>query len=331
MRTRPVTSNLPSSRDRQKKKEAPQKSQAAKEAAKIVLARRNLVDFAEAILRDQNGNPIKAVDIHRSWADHLQYCWQIGKAGVILAPYSFGKSAWMAQALPLWLLGQNPNLVIQIVSSAEEIAAKRVQKLREYITKSPEYQRIFPWVKLEPGRPNTAHALNIVREGERGGITGSVDGSVAAYGYTSSEGQGSRTDVLIFDDVADEKNSCISQATRKNLAQLVTSQWLPRAARPMEQGAVAVKSRDGRVIAKKPIICAIGTRFHEEDIYGFFLKEAEGFCTLVQGVSDDFTHLDVQIVGALKQPPHPVLTKFRDYVPNSMIGATPRLQLVELT
>lgn len=302
-----------------------------KEAAKIVLARRNLVDCAEAVLRDQNGNTIKAADIHRSWVQHLEYCWSIGKAAVILAPYAHGKSAWIAQLLPLWLLGQNPNLSIQMVSSAEDIAAKRVQKLREYIARSPEYQRIFPWVKLEPNKPNTAHSLNVVREGEQGGITGSVDYSVAAYGYTSSEGQGSRTDVLIFDDVADEKNSCISPATRKNLAQLVKTQWLPRAARPAEVTAVAVKGRDGRVISKRPIICVIGTRFHEEDIYGFFLNEPNGFCTLVEGVSDDFTHLDVEIVGAVKHPPHPVIAQYRDYDPPSMQGVQRKSALVELT
>lgn len=287
-----------------------------KEAAKTVLARRDLIAFGEQVIRDENGGPVLAAPMHQSWWDHLSYCWNIRKAGVILAPYAHGKSAWMALALPLWLLGQNPNFRIMMVSSAEDIAAKRLQKIAEYIEKSEEYHRVFPWVKFDQNKPNNAHALNIVREGTFGGMTGSIDYSMAAYGYTSSEGQGSRCDVLIFDDVADEKNSCISPATRKNLIGLVTTQWIPRAARPTAKEQ-PLKSRDGRIISKKSIICAIGTRFHEEDIYGFWMSSPTGYCTLVQSVDDNFDHLNSTVIGSMKHPVHPVLEQYRDWAPNS--------------
>lgn len=286
-------------------------------AAKVVMARRDLISFAEAVLRDENGELIEAAPIHQSWWEHLQYCWMIKKASLNLAPYAHGKSAWMALALPLWLLGQNPNFRIMMVSSAEDIAAKRLQKIAEYIKTSPEYHRIFPWVKLDNSKPNNAHALNVVREGRFGGMTGAVDYSVAAYGYTSSEGQGSRCDILIFDDVADEKNSCISPATRKNLQGLITTQWIPRAARPTKDEQ-PLKSRSGKIISKKSIITVIGTRFHEEDIYGFMMDSPDAYCSMIQGISEDFEHLDTTIIGSLKNPPHPSITRWRGWQPEKI-------------
>jgi hypothetical protein len=291
-------------------KEATAKKLAVQEAAKVVLARRDLGVFAESILRDKEGSYVKMAPIHQQWFDHLNYCWMIKKASVILAPYNHGKSQLMALALPLWLLGQNPNLIITMVSSAEDIAAKRLQKCRDYIKKSPEYQRIFPWVKLDESKPNNAHSLNVIQEGIGGAMTGSIDYSMAAYGYTSSEGQGSRSDVLIFDDVADQKNSRLSAAMRKGLLEMVQRQWLGRVDKK-----VPVRRRDRTIISKGGIICVIGTRFHQEDIYNFWMNQQEGYCILEQGISDNLNHLNTRIFGALKQPCHPVLTKYRDWEP----------------
>jgi hypothetical protein len=304
--------NPPSQKQRAERVAAEKKIKV--DLARQKLARQNLIRFGEAVIRDENGRLIKAAPMHESWYDHLKYCWMIKKASLILAPYAHGKSQWMALALPLWLLGQNPNFRIMMVSSAEDIAAKRLQKIQDYIKNSSEYHNIFPSVKLDPSKPNNAHALNVVREGQLGGITGSIDYSMAAYGYTSSEGQGSRCDVLIFDDVCDEKNSCISPATRKNLLGLITTQWLPRAARPTEDEQ-PLKSREGQIISKKSIIAIIGTRFHEEDLYGFMMDSPDAYCSMIQGVSGDYGHLDTTIIGAFRNPPHPVFTKWRGWEP----------------
>lgn len=285
--------------------------EAASEIARKLLARRDLVAFAEYVIRDPTGKKIKAAPIHRSWVDHFYYCWEIAKAGVILAPYGHGKTAWLGLALPLWLLGLNPNFRIMVVSSAEEIAAKRIQKIEEYIERSPEYNAVFPWVKRDRNKPWNNHVMSVMRSSaEDGGITGSVDYSVAAFGYTSSEGQGSRTDCIIFDDVCDEKNSRLSAAARKNVISLVSSQWISRAA-----NAPPVYTRDGKFISETALICAIGTRFHIEDLYGFWMGAPDGFCTMIQGISEDFTHLDVEVIGSLDNPKHPILTQYKNYIP----------------
>lgn len=222
-------------------------------------------------------------------------------------------TAWMALALPLWMLGQNPNFRITIVSSAEKIAAKRLQEITNYIESSEDYHRIFPWVKLDPNRPNTDYVVNVTRDAR----FGAIDYSIEAYGYTSSEGQGSRTDLLIFDDVADEKNSCISPKNRQNLEHLVTSQWLSRRNRSK------IKDRAGKVISNKGLLVAIGTRFHEEDIYNYFLESPQGFCTLeqkyqildTQSKLYEFRHLQTRVVGSLDYPKHPVIQEYKNWEP----------------
>lgn len=299
-----------------------QKREALSQAAKIVLARRDLTAFCEYVLRDPTGAQIKAAPIHQSWVDHLYYCWKIAKPGVVLAPFSMGKTAWFGLGLPLWLLGQNPNLRITMISSAEDIAAKRLQKVAEFIEQSKEYHEVFPWVKIDKLKPNNAHALNVKRESESGSLTGSIDYSMAAYGYTSSEGQGSRTDVLILDDVVDEKNSCMSPAARKNLIGLVTTQWISRTL-----NCPPLKSRDSKLISRKALVCGIGTRFHAEDLYGFLIDAPTGYCTMIQGVSQDFTHMDVEVIGALEDSPHPVVSQYYHWRPDAV--QTPN-NLVEL-
>lgn len=295
---------------RQNSKQKQEQQEAAALMAKRILARRDLTSFAEYVLRDPNGDPIKAAPIHQSWVQHFYYCWQIGKAGVVLAPYAHGKTQWLALALPLWLLGQNPNLRIMMVSSAEDIAAKRLQKIQEYIEHCPEYQEVYPHVKRDRSKPWNNHVMNVVRTGADGGLTGSVDYSIAAYGYTSSEGQGSRADVLIFDDVCDEKNSRLSAAARQNLISLVSNQWISRTA-----NAPPVKTREGKVLSRTAMICTIGTRFHQEDLYGFWMDAPDGFCTLVQGVSDSMGYLDCEIIGALEKPRHPLLDQWGNWIP----------------
>lgn len=297
-----------------KKKQIEQaQKEALSEAAKLVLARRDLAIFAQEVLRDPEANKIEIAPIHDSWVKHLNYCWRIDKGSVILSPYQHGKTAWMALALPLWMLGQNPNFRITIVSSAEKIAAKRLQEITNYIESSEDYHRIFPWVKLDPNRPNTDYVVNVTRDAR----FGAIDYSIEAYGYTSSEGQGSRTDLLIFDDVADEKNSCISPKNRQNLEHLVTSQWLSRRNRSK------IKDRAGKVISNKGLLVAIGTRFHEEDIYNYFLESPQGFCTLeqkyqildTQSKLYEFRYLQTRVVGSLDYPKHPVIQEYKNWEP----------------
>lgn len=279
-------------------------------AAQILMARQDLAAFIAYVIRDENGERVKPAPHQVSWRDHLRYCWTTDKAACILAPMSFAKTITMAIALPLWLLGQNENFRIILVSSAEEVAKKRLQDIQRYVLDSKEYRQVFPWIKPDYTRPWTQEYFNIQRKSASGGHIGSLDHSVSAYGYTAKAGDGSRADVVIFDDVATLENSS-SQAERKTLFDKVTTVWITRI--PPNH---AVKDRNGKIITRNGVKVMIGTRYHEEDIYQSLPMSAQkAWCTYIQAVSEDYTHLDAKIIGACKFPVHPVFEKYQEWFP----------------
>lgn len=276
---------------------------------KILQARKSLPHFVEHIIRDNQGNSVGNAEHMVAWWDHMRYAAEIRKTPLILAPMSFAKTSWMALALPLWLLGQNENFRIMIISAAEKIASERLETIGRYIQQSPEYHEVFPWVQRARHADWNKHRLNVVRRATDGGMTGAVNASVSAYGYTSSEGIGSRTDILLFDDIVDESNSVIAPSKRQVLKNLVETQWITRC------DPEPLYDRYGNVLFPGSLILAIGTRYHEEDWYADCINSPSSWCTLVQGVSDDFGHLDCEIIGALTDPPHPLLTRYAGWEP----------------
>jgi hypothetical protein len=278
-------------------------------AALAVKARRDLAAFVNYVIRDDQGNRVTAAPHQLAWRDHLNYCWEIGKDCAILSPMTFAKTAWKAIALPLWLIGRNPNLRIMLVSSAEDVAAKRLQEIQRYITDSPEYHEVFPWVHKDEKRQWNNQAANVIKYArEDGGFISSVDHSLSAFGYTAKAGNGARADVIIFDDVVADAN-CATEANRATLFNAVTTQWMTRSSkRP-------VFDKDGNQIAPFTIMVFIGTRYHTEDLYAnLLLNSPEAFCTMIQAVSDSYENLDVTIVGAVEKPPHPVYLQYKDYI-----------------
>lgn len=274
---------------------------------RIALARKSLPAFVEYVLRDMDGASVTNAAHHLAWWEHINYAMKIGKVPLILAPMSFSKTSWISIALPLWLLGQNENFRIILVSSAETIAAERLEAIKAYIEQSPEYKEVFPWIIPDKRKPWNNTRMTVKRHSEDGGMVGSFNASVAAFGYTSREGIGARCDILILDDVVDESNSVISPSSRENLKQLVRTQWMTRCE------PSPLRDRYGHDLFPRPLICGVGTMYHEEDFYSDCIKNPVAFCTLVQGVSDDFECLDGMIHGSLDNPVHPVYSKYRDW------------------
>lgn len=282
--------------------------------AKIQLARQSLRHFVEYVFRTEGGDTVEAADHQIAWEEHIRYCWNIGKFCGIVSPMTFAKTAWIAIALPLWLIGKNPNLRIMIVSSAEDVAAKRLQDIQRYIENSPEYHEVFPEVRPDYTRQWNNQAANVIRYGKDGGFVGSIDHSISAFGYTAKAGNGARADVIIFDDVASESNSS-SEAQRNELMRLVTNQWLTRTSK------IAVKDTSGNVLCNYSMVVFIGTRYHQSDIYSQLLFNNQmGYCSLVQAVSSDFRYLDLMVLGSLVEPAHPVWKIWKDYDPNKELA-----------
>lgn len=303
--------------EKQKKEQAVKDKAAAAIKAKQELARRDLVHFMEYVFRTEDGFKITAAPHQKAWWDHVKYCWEIDKVSAILSPMSFAKTGWFALGAVLWLLGKNPNLRITLVSSAEDIAAKRLQEVARYIKESKQYQEVFPWVKPDYSRSWNYQNLNIVREVRAGadGYVSSIDHSVSAFGYKAQAGNGTRADVTIFDDVASQMNS-EGEADRNTLFRFVTTQWLTRGSKK------PIIDREGNQISPSPIVIFIGTRYNIEDIYASLpMVSQEAYCTLIQAVSDDFTHLDFEILGALEEPEHPLIKQYGKWTPPEILAA----------
>ena len=272
---------------------------------RLLRARKTLPGFVEHVLRDMNGSKVKNAVHQIAWWEHFKYCTKIRKTTVILAPMAHAKTNWIAIALPLWLLGQNENLRIMMVSSAEKIATERLKVIGDYIKRSEAYHELFPWVTPDESSEWNSNRINIKRRAQDGGMVGSVNASVSAYGYTSREGIGARSDILIFDDVIDDINSR-NPAGRETLKSLVETQWITRGE------PVPILDRWGSVLSDDQIHVVVGTRYNPEDWYGTCLAQPHAYCTMIQAISQDFNGIDCTIIGSNETPEHPMYTKYKD-------------------
>ena len=130
----------------------PQAKELLQRAKRIALARKTLPNFIAYVIRDQNGLPVTPAAHQIAWWDHILYSCRINKTAVVLAVMGHGKSVWCVVALPLYLLGMNPNLRIMIVSSGEQTASERLETIQTYIESCQEYREVFPWVVPDKDR-----------------------------------------------------------------------------------------------------------------------------------------------------------------------------------
>lgn len=279
------------------------------QSALRVKAKRDLAAFVEYVIHDEEGLSVKAAPHQIAWRDHLNYCWKIGKDAVILSPMTFAKTNWMAVALPLWILGRNPNLRVMLISSAEDVAQVRLETIQRYIDESQQLHEVFPNLKKDYKGKWNDHCGDVIRSGFGGSFVGTVDHSLSAYGYSAKAGNGARADVIIFDDVANDTNSN-TEGSRRTLFSAVTTQWITRS------GKKPVYDASGKMISSFTIIVMIGTRYHEQDIYAeLAMSSPEAYCTLIQGVSDSYDHLDWELHGSVDSPLHPLLKQYGSWEP----------------
>lgn len=105
----------------------------------------------------------------------------------------------------LYELGRNPNLLIKLICSSDDMAKKRLMAVTQYIESDKDMHAVFP--DLQPAKKAswTKRAIYV----DRNVISG--EPSVEAYGITSSS-TGSRADLLIFEDVCDMRNTIVNPA-----------------------------------------------------------------------------------------------------------------------
>lgn len=230
-------------------------------------AGKDLRAFIQLAVQDDRGRPLEIAPLHEAWLQHLSYCEKHRLHCMILAPFGHGKSSSLAVPLIAWSLGRDPGTRAKIITNDDGNAVRRVMGVAR-IMESPIYGRIFPWFKR--GSKWTDHELYVERRGH------ALDPSVQARGV-SGTGIGTRADLLVFDDVVDQRNS-MDPAQRKKVTDLVEQTWLSRL------------SPQGRVLY-------IATPWHLDDATHNFMQR-QGWCALVQRVSADCSSIDQEVLGA---------------------------------
>lgn len=227
----------------------------------------SLSDFIELCCHDDHGHPLVLSTIHRQWLAHLEYCWERDLKAIIISPFGHGKSSTLAVPLIAYELGQRPTSRIKVVTNDDAGARKRVAACKA-ILEQPTYQILYPTVR--PGQKWTDHELYITRPGH------AIDPSVHARGVLTT-GLGGRADLMVFDDVVDQKNS-MDAVQRRRILQLIESTWLSRL------------EPDGRVLY-------ISNLWHLDDAT-HHLMQRQGWCTLKQPIADDCQSIDQYVIGA---------------------------------
>ena len=189
----------------------------AAEAAEAELARRDIDAFCEFAMRDPKGKPWRQAQFHRDWQSLLPVA---GPARVLIgAPREFAKSSQMAVARPLWELGRDPELRVKLISATDDLAQKLVGEIARNISHNPRLRQVFPGLRPDPEGPWTRSQLRVARKGL------SKDPSVEGHGVETA-GVGGRADLMIFDDVCDQRTSVLQPAKREQIKQLFYETWL---------------------------------------------------------------------------------------------------------
>lgn len=209
-------------------------------------ARRNLFSFTKATMPT-----FEPIDFHKHYYNVLNdfTYGRINKLMVFMPP-QHGKSEGSTRRLTPFLLGQNPDRKIAIVSYSAPKARKFNREIQRIID-TPEYHEIFPETVLNASRVITvtdswlrnADECEIV--GHRGGFK-----TVGVMGPLTGE----TVDVLIMDDIYKDARSAWSLIVRESIAD-----WYDTVAE------TRLHNDSQQVI--------VFTRWHQDDLAGKLLSE----------------------------------------------------------
>ncbi len=160
--------------------------------------------FIEFCVADPSGRSIRQARVHRELQDFLS---DHDKALVEL-PRDHGKTTQVCSRI-VWELGRDLSLRVKIVCATEQLAAERGRCIRDLLL-NQRVRLVFP--ALDKSSPWSTTRFSIVRPAN---ILGP---SVTALGSGASA-TGSRADLLVCDDVVDEK-ALYSRAERQRVKQV---------------------------------------------------------------------------------------------------------------
>ncbi len=235
-------------------------------AKRTLAARENLGAFVETVVKNETGAPMVLAPIHRAWMRHVEFCWRHDLRAIVVAPFGHGKTLSVVIPIIAWNLGRDPNLRVKIVTNEDDAAMRRLGAVRKII-ESMAYRRVFPDVKQ--GTKWTEHELYLERPGQ------SPEPSVQSKGVLAT-GIGTRADILVFDDVVDQKNSR-DPIQRQKILSLLEETWMSR-------------------LEPHGTVIYVGTLWHNSDATHNLIQRS-GWCTLLQRVADDCESIEQELIG----------------------------------
>ena len=236
--------------------------------------RKDINRLAEAVLRDEKGRGVRQALVHKLIQWFIDKCLKEGKKRIVIsAPVGHGKSEQVAILRTIKFLGEDQELRIKIITNIPALAEKRVTAIEKYL-EDEDYKVIYPNVIPDKNKWSTSY-LRLQRK------SFSSDNSVEAFGVLSS-GEGTRCDVIVFDDICDLENSLLSETLRNKVYETVTQKWLNR-------------------LEPNGIVLIVRTIWHEDDAVERLLRTGM-YEHLKIAVSEDKTKLEVEINGKRKKP-----------------------------
>ena len=152
-------------------------------------------------------------------------------------PPQEGKSVRVSRTFPLWLLIQNPNLRIAIVSYADALARRWGRTVRNDVR---EHTELGLTVRADTGAANEwqleGYDGGIITTGITGGLTGRP------------------VDVLIIDDPFKDQKDADSETMRETVKEF----WRTTASSRLSENAIVI---------------VVQTRWHEDDLAGYLMRE----------------------------------------------------------
>lgn len=226
-------------------------------------ARKHLIDFAR-----YTEHTYRPADHHHLIAEKLEAVasGEI-KRLMIFMPPRHGKSELASRRFPAWFLGKHPDRSIIAASYGSDLAGDFGRDVRNIVADSP-YQRLF----------NTKLAMDSQAAGRW--HTDKKGGYVAAGVGTAITGRGAH--ILLIDDPIKDRESADSETIREK-----AYRWYLSTAYTRLEGTITEEDDDelwrdpietinsGAVEPFDGAVVLIQTRWHEDDLAGRLLSDAE--------------------------------------------------------
>jgi phage terminase large subunit-like protein len=221
--------------------------------ANIKLARTDFEAFIKYVWANEPG--FELADFHR---EAIQAYTDPTKRFVYWEAHRGSAKSLFTTAFVTFSLGQDPNHRIKLVCANDKEARKRLFEIKEQITKNPLMRICFPHLRRPKNAEWNKSRIIIGRDELQ------KDPSVEAMGVMSGA-LGSRSTLIILDDVVDLRNSILQPLLKDAVRQKVFGEIVPL----LEQQGESSEGLEGRLLA-------VGTPWTLTDVNAQ-MKESSAF------------------------------------------------------